>query len=143
MIGSALHEQDGLITVCSTVSLAETVKGLLVAVERRGMAIYAKIDYTQEAERVGFPLRPARLFIFGYIEAEAPVIAKCQLLGIDFPHRVLVWEDDKGSVWVSYNDPIWLGRRHRVDGDVYSLLEAIGTSLTGIVLEATQGARQS
>jgi uncharacterized protein (DUF302 family) len=140
MIGSASLEQDGLITVCSTVSLAETVKGLLVAVERRGMAIYAKIDYTQEAERVGVPLRPTRLFIFGYTEAEAPLIAKSQVLGIDLPNRVLVWEDDKGSVWVAYNDPVWLGRRQHVDGDAHSLLEAIGTSLRGIALEAAQAA---
>jgi len=31
---------------------------------------------------------------------------------IDLPLKLLVWEDDQGKVWVSYNSPEYLQRRH-------------------------------
>jgi len=65
------------------------------------------------------------------------VLSKVPLLGLDFPQRVLVWEDEQGGVWMSYNDPVWLGRRHDIDADVIPKLEAIGASLAGIAAEAT------
>ncbi len=133
----APYEAEGLISVRSTVSLAETIEGLLVAVQRRGMVIYASIDHAKEAERVGVKLRPTHLLIAGYTDVEAPVIAKCQLLGMDLPHKIMVWEDEEGAAWVAYNDPRWFGRRHHAGSDACSLLEAIGTSLAGIAREAT------
>ena len=128
---------SGVISVRSPLSLGETVKNLLIAVERRGMIVFARIDHTKAAEETGLKLRPAELFVFGYPEAEAPLIANTPLLGLDFPQRVLVWENEQHDVWMSYNDPVWLGRRHDINADAIAKLEAIGTSLAGIASEAT------
>jgi len=136
-MGGAGRQESGVISVRSPLSLAETIKNLLVAVERRGMIVFARIDHAKAAEEAGLRLRPAELLVFGYPEAEAPLIATVPLLGLDFPQRVLVREDEHGGVWMSYNDPVWLGRRYGVNADVIPKLEAIGSSLAGIAAEAT------
>jgi uncharacterized protein (DUF302 family) len=48
-----------------------------------------------------------------------------------------VWEDEEHGVWMSYNDPVWLGRRHDINANAIPNLEAIGASLAGIAAEAT------
>ena len=136
-MGGSGPQESGIISVRSPFSLEETIKNLLVAVERRGMIVFAHIDHAKAAEETGLRLRPTELFVFGYPEAEAPLISTTPLLGLDFPQRVLVWEDEQHGVWMSYNDPVWLGRRHNVNADVIPKLEAIGASLAGIAAEAT------
>ena len=136
-MSGAGRRESGVISVRSPLSLAETVKNLLIAVERRGMVVFARIDHAKAAEETGRRLRPAQLFVFGYPEAEAPLIARLPLFGLDFPQRALVWEDEQRGVWMSYNDPVWLGRRHDIGPDVIPKLEAIGASLAGIAAEAT------
>ena len=88
-MGWAGRQESGVISVRSPLSLAETIKNLLIAVERRGMIVFARIDHAKAAEETGLRLRPAELFVFGYPEAEAPLIAKVPLLGLDFPQRAL------------------------------------------------------
>jgi uncharacterized protein (DUF302 family) len=136
MTGVTLREQNGVVRVRSTVPLAKTIESLLVALGRRGMALHARIDHAKGAEAVGLELRPTCLFVFGYAEAEAPIIAKSELLAIDLPQRIIVWEDEDAVVWIAYNDPVWLSQRHGASPGVKSLIEAIRTSLSGIILEA-------
>ena len=133
---SAGQLESGVISVRSFLSSAETIKNLLIGVDRRGMIVFARIDHAKAAKETSRSLRPAHLFVFGYPEAEAPLIEKIPLLGLDFPQRVLVWEDEHGGVWLSYNDPVWIGRRHRAGADLISRLEAIRNSLAGIAAEA-------
>ena len=135
-MAGAERQESGVISVRSPLPFAETIKNLLIAVERRGMIVYARIDHAKAAEETGLRLRPAELFVFGYPEAEAPLIEKVPLLGLDFPQRVLVREDEHRGVWMSYNDPVWLGSRYDVNADVIPKLEAIGASLAGIAAEA-------
>ncbi len=135
MMATVLPEQ-GLVSVRSTLPFAKTIAFLLIALERRGMAIHARVDHAVNARAVGLELRPTQLFIFGYPEAEGPILAGCPLMGVELPRRIAVFADDAGKVWISYNDPLWLGRRYGVGPNVWALLQAMATSLTGIVLEA-------
>ncbi len=127
---------QGLISVCSTLPFEKTAECLLIALKRRGMAIFARIDHAANASAAGLQLRPTQLFIFGYPEAEGPVLARCPALGLDLPRKVLVWEDETAKVWISHNDPVWLGRHYGADPEVLALLRPIATSFTGIALEA-------
>jgi|SRR5208337_1164373 len=136
-MGGAGLRESGVISVRYSLSLGETVKNLLTAVERRGMTVFARVDHARAAEELGLRLRPAELFVFGYPEAEAPLIEKVALLGLDLPRRVLLWEDEHRGVWMTYNDPVWVGRRHDLDADIIPKLEAIAASLAGIAAEAT------
>jgi uncharacterized protein (DUF302 family) len=99
------------------------------------MAIYARADHAANASAASLELRPTQLFIFGFPEAESPIIARCPALGLDLPRKIAVWEDEAGNAWISYNDPLWLGRRYSASADVRALLRAMATSLAGIALE--------
>jgi uncharacterized protein (DUF302 family) len=33
-------------------------------------------------------------------------------VGIDLPLKALVWQDAQGQVWLGYNDPEFLAKRH-------------------------------
>ena len=89
MTGST-YEAEGLVSVRSTVSLMETIAKICLSLCRGGgWWSTLSIDHAKEADRVGVTLRPTHLFITGYTDVEAPVIAKCQLLGMDLPHKIL------------------------------------------------------
>jgi uncharacterized protein (DUF302 family) len=136
MTGNTGQASDGVISLRSSLSFANTVSNLCVALERRGMAIYARVDHAANAKAAGLELRPAQLFVFGFPEVESPIIARCPALGLDLPRKIAVWADEAGKPWISYNDPLWLGRRYSASADVLVLLRAMATSLAGIVLEA-------
>ena len=84
-MGGAERQESGVISVRSPLSLAETIKNLLIAVERRGMIVFARVDHAKAAEEVGLRLRPAQLFVFGYPEAEAPLSKKYRFSVSIFP----------------------------------------------------------
>jgi uncharacterized protein (DUF302 family) len=100
------------------------------------MAIYARANHAANAKAASLDLRPTQLFVFGFPEVEGPIILRCPALGLDLPRKIAVWEDEAGKAWISYNDPLWLGRRYHAGADILILLRAMATSLTGIALEA-------
>jgi len=135
MTGTILHA-NGLISVLSSLSFAKTIANLLIALERRGMTIHARIDHAANAAAAGLVLRPTQLFIFNYPEVEGAILARCPQMGLDLPRKIAIWEDDAGKVWISYNNPVWLGQRYGVGTEVQTLLHAMANSFTGIALEA-------
>lgn len=135
MAGTVSHA-DGLISVRSSLPFAKTIASVLISLERRGMTVHARIDHAANAAGAGLQLRPTRVFIFNYPEVEGAILARCPLMGLDLPRKIAVWQDEAGKVWISYNDPVWLGRRYRAGPEVQSLLRAMANSFTGIALEA-------
>jgi uncharacterized protein (DUF302 family) len=136
MDATASQETEGLIRVRSALPFERTADCLLIALKRRGMVIPARIDHAANAGAAGLALRREALFIFSYAEAEAPIIQRCPEMGLEFPRKILIWENETRQVWIGYEDPLWLGRRFSANEDVLSLLRAMSTSLTGIALEA-------
>jgi len=128
---------DGLITVPSRYGAKDTAAGLAAGVEARGMTVFARIDHAAGAAEVGLPLRPTELLIFGNAKGGTPLMQSRQTIGIDLPLKVLVWQDEVGKVWVSYNDPSWLAKRHGLGPDIDSALSAMAAGLGVIVKEAT------
>ncbi len=132
----ASADRYGLVRVRSSLSFAKTAERLLLALKRRGMVRHAIIDHAENAASAGLELRPTKVFIFSYPEAEGPVIGRCPLMALDLPRRMAVWEDEGRVVWIAYDDPPWLGSRHSVNREVASLLRPMSVSLEGIALEA-------
>jgi uncharacterized protein (DUF302 family) len=132
----AVSQADGLISVRSSLPFAKTAACLAIALERRGMTMHARIDHAANAATAGIQLQPTLVFIFSYPEVEGALLAQCPLMGLDLPRKIAVREDEEGKVWISYNDPAWLGRRYNAGTRVKSLLHAMSNSFAGIVLEA-------
>lgn len=116
IVNTAYGEANGVITLKSAHSVMETVDRMESNVKQKGMRVFARIDHAQGAQQVGQELRPTELLIFGNPKAGTPLMQCQQQVAIDLPQKVLVWEDANGQVWLSYNDPNYLARRHGVTG---------------------------
>jgi len=91
-----------LVTLPSAHDAAETAERFKVALGQKGIKVFADIDHTAEASRVGLTLRPTRVLIFGNPQAGTPLMQSRQTLGLDLPLRVLVWQDGDGKSWLTY-----------------------------------------
>jgi len=105
---------DGLITLKSRYGAVETMDRLEQQVRQRGLTVFARIDHATGAARAGKTLRPTTLLVFGNPQGGTPFMQCEQTVGIDLPLRALVWEDAFGQVWLGYNDPAYIARRHSV-----------------------------
>ena len=103
---------DGLRTLASGLGPKDTMDWLEAGVRARGMTVFARIDHASGAAQVKLPLRPTELLIFGSPLAGTHLMEAHQTIGLDLPLKALVWEDDSGCTWLSYDAPRWLVARH-------------------------------
>ena len=128
---SAAGAADGLVAVKSPHDAKETMNRLVSQVDARGLKVFARIDHAAGAATIGATLRPTEVLIFGNPQGGTPFMACAQTVGIDLPLKALVWEDAAGQVWLGYNDPAFLAKRHGVaDCPVAAKLDG---ALAGIV----------
>jgi len=118
--------EKGLITVASRYSVEETVQRLQAAFAAKGLQVFAVIDHSGEAERVGLKMPATKVVIFGSPKAGTPVMLSAPSLAIDLPLKVLVAEDADGKVSVVYNDPEYLRERHGVSAELIKNLAGAG-----------------
>lgn len=105
---------DGVVSVKSAFNVDTTAKRLETVLTKKGMTIFARIDHAAGAVRVGKKLRPTVLIIFGNPKVGTPLMQNSQTMGIDLPQKALIWEDESGRTWLSYNDPRYLAARHGI-----------------------------
>ena len=102
----------GIIDKPSNHSVEQTIERLKGVLQSKGIKLFALIDHSGEAEKVGMKMRPTKLLIFGSPKAGTPLMLAAPSIAIDLPLKILVWEDSQGKVWVSYNSPDYLEERH-------------------------------
>jgi uncharacterized protein (DUF302 family) len=118
---------NGLVQVASGYSVDETVKRLEAVLAERGVKVFALIDHSGEAEKVGMKMRPTKVVIFGSPKAGTPLMVAAPSLAIDLPLKALVAEGEDGKVWVSYNSPEYLQQRHGVPEELVKNIAVVGT----------------
>ncbi len=109
--GSAHAADEGVITKPSKYSVQETVARFEAAVRQKkeaGFMVFTEIDHAAAAKKFGLEMRPRTLILFGNPKVGTPSVIKTPLLAIDLPPKALVWEDDQGKVWLSYNSADYL-----------------------------------
>jgi uncharacterized protein (DUF302 family)/uncharacterized membrane protein YidH (DUF202 family) len=111
-ISMAPHTDNGIIDKPSNHSVDETVARLKGLLEAKGVTLFALIDHSGEAAKVGLKMPPTKLLIFGSPKAGTPVMLAAPSSAIDLPLKILIWQDAGGKVWVSYNSPAYLQQRH-------------------------------
>jgi len=102
----------GIIDKPSNHSVEQTIERLKGVLQSKGVKLFALVDHSGEAEKVGMKMRPTKLLIFGSPKAGTPLMLAAPSIAIDLPLKILVWEDSQGKVWVSYNSPDYLEERH-------------------------------
>jgi len=103
---------NGLITIDSAFSVEETVENLKTTLLDNGFFIPFTFDFTKKTHH----RRPTQLIVFGNPKSGTPLMQNQQSIGIDLPQKFLVWQDRQGQVHVTYNDPVFLGKRHGLQG---------------------------
>ena len=129
-----MADKNGLVQVPSRYSVDDTVKRLQAAFTERGLEVFALIDHSGEAQKVGFEMRPTKVLIFGSPKAGTPLMVAAPSLAIDLPLKALVAEDAGGKVSVTYNSPEYLKQRHAVPEELIKNLAGAGV-LMGKVVE--------
>lgn len=127
---------DGLTALKSPHSVKITVDRLEAAAKARGLNIFLRVDHAAGAQKIGKQLRPTELLVFGNPQGGTPLMECAQTSGIDLPLKALAWQDAAGQVWLGYNTPDYLAKRHAA-GDcavVPNLLKA----LSGLAAEAVR-----
>jgi uncharacterized protein (DUF302 family) len=107
-----LAKGGGIVDIPSNHSVDQTVEKLRTILEAKGVSLFALVDHSGEAEKVGMKMRPTKLPIFGSPRAGTPLMLAASSLALGLPLKVLIREDDNGRVWVSYNSPDYLKERH-------------------------------
>jgi uncharacterized protein (DUF302 family) len=120
---------DGLITLRSTVGPEETMRRFEAEVRARGMTILAHIDHAAGAAAIDLLLRPTDLLIFGAAKAGTLLMQLVQTIAIDLPLKAVVWQDEAGNTFLSYNDPAFLVHRHGIGEAAKPVVEAMSNAL--------------
>ena len=103
---------NGIVNKPSKHSVDDTLGKLQNILEAKGIAVFALIDHSGEAAKVGMKMRPTKLLIFGNPKGGTPLMLAAPSIAIYLPVKILIWQDDLDKVWVSYNTPEYLAERH-------------------------------
>jgi uncharacterized protein (DUF302 family) len=121
-----MAQANGLVQVASRYSAEKTVRRLEAAFAEKGLQVFALIDHSGEAEKVGLKMRPTKVLIFGSPKGGTPLMVAAPSLAIDLPLKALVAEDAEGKVPVTYNSPEYLKERHGVPEELIKNLAGAG-----------------
>ena len=128
---------EGLTTLRSSFDPKETMERLVAAVKAKSLYVFARIDHAAGAGEVGMPLRPTELLVFGNAKGGTPLMQADQTMGIDLPLKALVWQDEAGATWLSYNQPDWLAKRHALGAEAEAVTTALAGALKALAKAAT------
>jgi uncharacterized protein (DUF302 family)/uncharacterized membrane protein YidH (DUF202 family) len=126
----SMATSSGIIDKPSSHSVDQTVEKLKTILQSKGVALFALIDHSGEAEKVGMKMPPTKLLIFGSPKAGTPLMQAAPSIAIDLPLKILVWEDAQGKVWLSYNSPTYLQERHNVPPNLMQNIAGVETLAT-------------
>lgn len=127
---------EGLTTIESRFGPKETLDRLEDDVKAKGLTVFARIDHAAGAAAVGMTLLPTAVLIFGNARGGTPLMQASQLIGIDLPLKVLVWQDTAGKTWVSYYDPGVLATRYGLSGETATPVGNLSAALRGLTTKA-------
>ena len=112
---SYASDDDGMITKKSHYSVSVTLDRLEAALKKKGIGVAMRWSHDAKAKGVGIPLRPTELLVFGNPKLGSHMFTSNQTAGIDLPLKALAWQDAKGDVYLTYNDPAYIAKRHHIN----------------------------
>lgn len=114
----------GIVQFRSSFDVATTIGKIRDALQSHGIAVFAHIDFSGDAERAGLSMPAEQMLIFGNPKGGTPLMQKEPRAGLDLPLKALVWDDGQGASWIACNAPEYIIARH-------GLPEALAANLAG------------
>lgn len=130
---------NGVVTVDSTFTAAETLTRLKSALDAAGMTVFAAFDHAEAASQVGLSLGPTTVVAFGNPAAGTKLMQSNQVAGLDLPLKILVWEDEAKTARLSYNDVAWLAARHELGPETALVITAMTKLMASLTEKAAKG----
>jgi uncharacterized protein (DUF302 family) len=124
-MSTPVESGNGLVRIACNGSATDVAARLEAALRDRGIAVFARIDFSSDARKAGLTMHTEVLLIFGNPKAGTPLMIAAPGVGIDLPLKALVWEDDESRAWLAYNDPHYIIRRHGLDAALAGNLTAL------------------
>ncbi len=135
---TAENKTERHIKVKSENNFDDTYAALKKAVEsKEPLTIIAELDHSENAKKAEMELRPTKIIMFGNPKLGTPLMKENQAVGVDLPQKMLVYEDEKGDVYVVYNDPKILAENHNIK-EQDEVLNKISEALKGLAEAATE-----
>jgi uncharacterized protein (DUF302 family) len=132
-------ETDGIVTRTTTDPVGVVVDRLLATLESRGIEVFAVVDHSGAAKRVGQELRETKLVIFGNPSVGTTLMRARPLIALDLPLKILIWEGDAGETYVSYNESSYLADRYEIS-DPFRLQTLASTGvLADLIVGSPEG----
>ena len=133
---SLAFADSGIISIKSSHDVKITADRLENDLIAKGMKVFVRINHTQGAQKVGKKLRPTEVIIFGNPTVGTRLIQCGQSVAIDLPQKALIWKAEAGQVWLSYNDPKYLAKRHGIK-ECVDVIKKMGNALSNFANAAT------
>jgi uncharacterized protein (DUF302 family) len=135
-IPTASALENGLIKTKSDYSMPETIDRLKKGIVAKGITFFSEIDQAKLAADNGVVLNPSTLLIFGNPKLGSQFITSEPSSGIDWPVRLLVFEDKAGQVWTIHDDFAYIAQRHRITDrdEAFSIASGVIDSITAAVM---------
>ena len=130
-MAASVYAAEGMIDVESAYGVEETADRLDNVLKEKGMTIFNRVKHSDAAKNAGVELRHTELIIFGNPKAGSPLMKCLQSVAIDLPQKALIWKDSAGRVWISYNNPRYLEKRHNIS-NCEEVITKIEKALAGI-----------
>jgi len=118
---------NGIASKPSARSVDETVAHLKMILDAGGITLFALVDHSGEAAKVGMTMPPTKLLIFGSPKAGTPLMLASPSIALDLPLKLLIHEDEHGKVWISYNDAAYLQQRHHLPEELLKNIAVVDT----------------
>ena len=125
--GTIIQKEGGIISIPSNHSVDETVDKLKNILQSKQITLFALIDHSGEAAKVGLKMPPTKLLIFGNPKGGTPLMLAAPSIALDLPLKILVAEDAQGKVWISYNSPEYLKERHGLPSNLLQNIAVVET----------------
>ena len=125
-----MQKEEGIVKIPSHHSVDDTVGKLETILKSKGVTLFALVDHSGEAEKVGLTMPPTKLLIFGNPKGGTPLMLAAPSAALDLPLKILVAEDAQGKVWISYNSPDYLKERHGLPLDLLQNVAVVQTLAT-------------
>ena len=138
LLASTQAGAEELLSAKGGPTVVATMDRLEAAAKAQGFSIVARVDHAANAERVGLPLRPTALLVFGKAQGGTPVIQCDQRIGLELPLRAVAWQDEGGQVWLGMADPVVLKARYGLSAACDAPLAAMQGAVRGLLDQATR-----
>jgi len=133
----SVQASNTMVNVLSPFSVEQTTENLEYMLEKKGMTVFNKVEHSEAAKKIGTDIRDTKLLIFGNPKIGSKLMKCKQSVAIDLPQKFLIWQDDEGDVFISYNSPAYLKERHTIEG-CDEVLNKVENALAGITKAATK-----